>query len=121
MKILQEIYQFKIGAECIKEAMEYTGISASGQGLRVTGANTKSKQLFKTAQNIANTFSKATLTASDTFRLFARGQYDRRMVSEIVDILKKSGKYRINQMRYADSGQYWEIKRIGQPLSMVGK
>ena len=49
----------------------------------------------------------------NTLRLFAKEAYEKRMMTDIADMLTRSGKYRLHKTNYADGGKYWEFKRLG--------
>ena len=49
----------------------------------------------------------------NTIRLFAKDPYEKRMMTDIVNMMTKSGKFKLRKTKYADGGVYWELRRLG--------
>jgi len=48
----------------------------------------------------------------NTISLFAKNPYDKRMMTKMVKSLTDSKMFKLHRTRYADSGKYWELKKI---------
>lgn len=48
----------------------------------------------------------------NTISLFAKSPYEKRMIRRVVDAMTKSGQFKLHRTRYADGGQYYELKQV---------
>jgi hypothetical protein len=103
--------------EALNEAVRELRLQKRGGVVKNTVRNASS--FFRA--NPALTIGAATLALSayssykknkrNTLRLFAKDPYEKKMMTDVADMLTKSGKYALKKTKYADGGKYWELKR----------
>lgn len=62
--------------------------------------------------NALSAYQQYKTNKRNTISLFAKTPYDRRMVKKMVDAMIDSGQFKIHRKRWADGGQYYELKKV---------
>jgi ABC-type antimicrobial peptide transport system ATPase subunit len=62
--------------------------------------------------NALSAYQQYKTNKRNTVTLFAKTPYDRRMVKKMVDTMVKSKQFKIHRKRWADGGQYYELKKV---------
>lgn len=56
-------------------------------------------------------YSKYRANKRNTIKLFAKDAYEKKMMTDVVDAITKSGRYKVVKSKYASGGKYWVLKR----------
>ena len=117
MTLLQELVKEQPETIMLGEAVEEALLEA-GMIKRAIGAAGKFFQknpaLTITAGALAvNAYGNYKKNKRNTLRLFAKDAYEKKMMTDISDMLTRSGKFQLRKTKYADGGKYWEFKRVG--------
>lgn len=122
MKLLKELTTIEQDTdtinlcEAINESLKTLKLASKGKKIVPKDA----KDFFKkdprlaiaVAASAVDAYSKLKVDINkSTLSLFAGDAYERKLVKDVVDILAKSGKYRVRRMRYANNGQFWDMIR----------
>lgn len=121
MKLLKEITEDY--SEEVIDIMEAVGKSIRALKLMKKGGkvtNAQIRDFMKTNPSLTTAATINALSAyqqyktnkRNTISLFAKTPYDRRMVKRMVDTMTKSGQFKIHRKRWADGGQYYELKQV---------
>ena len=103
--------------EALEEAV--ATMNASRRGGPIKSAIKGAAGFFK--KNPGVTIAAATLALDqyakyrankrNTIKLFAKDAYEKKMMTDVVDAITKSGRYKVVKSRYASGGKYWVLKR----------
>lgn len=106
----------------LTEALEESirSFSANKAGGKLNPSISGAKDFFK--HNPGLTISAAALALSayskhksnqrNTIKLFAKDEYEKRMMTSVVDALTQSKKFKLHRMRSEHGGRSWELKRV---------
>ena len=97
-----------IEAALIKEGIISKAIGAAGSFFAKNPALT-----IAAGAMAVNAYGNYKKNKRNTLRLFAKDAYEKKMMTDISDMLTRSGKFKLKKMKYADGGKYWEFKRMG--------
>lgn len=122
MKLLKELTTFEPDTdtinlcEAINESLKTLKLASKGK--RIVPKDAKdffkkdSRLAIAVAASAVDAYSKLKVDINkSTLSLFAGDVYERRLVKDVVDLLTKSGKYKVRRMRYASNGQFWDMIR----------
>ena len=121
MDLLKEITEDY--SEEVIDIMEAVGKSIRALKLMKKGGRVSNAQIRDFMKKNPSLTTAATINAlsayqqyktnkRNTISLFAKTPYDRRMVKKMVDTMTKSGAFKIHRKRWADGGQYYELKKV---------
>lgn len=56
-----------------------------------------------------NAYSNYKKSQRNTLKLYAKDSYEKKMMTDIVDVLTKSGRFRLKKSKYEQGGHSWEL------------
>ena len=101
--------------EAIEESVRSLQLMKRGGKVATKGA----ADMFRTnpglvigAATIAlDAYGKYKRNKRNTIRLFAKDEYEKRMITDIVNAMTKSGRFKVQRIKFEQGGKSWVIKR----------